>query len=158
MARHEIVATSVAGGRTFWINETKVGQNQFGGKKSDVELVQFFLKQFFLQHPELFKKLPKTRTNASFILIDGVVGDQTIEGIRSFQTFQKGGDPKQVADGVVSVPPFGHTGILHAGMHTILKLNLWIGAKTNIDTSHLERHLDILMFAPNLLREMVFKP
>ena len=156
MARKEMKNTSESGGRIFWLNETRVGQNERHSKNSDVELVQFFLKQFFLEHPKLFIDLQKQiNSNARVFLIDGKVGPQTVGGIRIFQNFQKGGDKRQARDGVVSVSPPGQTGILHAGMLTILKLNLWIEQKTNIDVLNLEKHPDILLFAPNLLKEML---
>lgn len=64
------------------------------------QLVQFFLRTFFRARPELLPKPPPGRTG---FLLDGIVGNQTIEGIARFQTNRKKAGFHIFTDGVVSV-------------------------------------------------------
>lgn len=51
------------------------------GDVRDIQLVQFFLRVFFKKHTDIMPRLPG---KAGF-LIDGKVGNQTIQGIHRFQ-------------------------------------------------------------------------
>src|SRR5215212_3393825 len=87
----------------FTINETKIGANGDNQKRSDIQLVQFFLKKFYGRHSELFRLLPKAPKSPGQFAIDGIVGEQTITGIRLFQEHQSRGGNPLVKDGLVSV-------------------------------------------------------
>jgi hypothetical protein len=108
----------------YYMNETSVGQGGQNKRRSDIQLVQFFLNQFYIGHPELFKLLPSTGSGAASVDIDGQVGLQTIEGIRQFQINRNVADRPAVVDGKVSVAQ----GDVIPGTnteYTIHRLNLW---------------------------------
>src|SRR5262245_18659567 len=87
----------------YYTNETSVGSGGDNRRRSDIQLVQFFLYHFSLGHPELFKQLPKPGSGSATVDIDGAVGRQTVAAIRSFQTYENSANQPAVIDGKVSV-------------------------------------------------------
>lgn len=143
----------------FTINETKVGVNGDNKKRSDIQLVQFFLKKFYRRHPELFRLLPKASKSPGEFAIDGIVGDQTIVGIRFFQEHESRGGSGLVKDGLVSVAPSFESQISHKRF-TIILLNLWFEQHSGEAQflTNLELHPDVIRFAPELQAELSTKP
>lgn len=140
----------------FTLNETTVGKGGNNRKRSDVQLVQFFLQQFYFAHPELFVLLPKTRTGSFAIKIDGICGKQTEMGIRLFQEFQRSQTPTAV-DGLVNVA-HSLTSSITGTFYTIHLLNHWFtkfGGGGKELNGNLENHPDIRIFAPELHTELV---
>lgn len=139
----------------FALNDTRIGRYGDNKKRSDIQLVQFFLKQFYRLHPAYFRMLPQTRSKAAVIVIDGKYGKQTEEGIIYFQLFmQKKGIPIK-PDGLVSVPhslrgPNSNT------VYTIHRLNHYFKLNGEHKEYHgrLEDHPDIVAFAPELRAEL----
>lgn len=136
-------------------NDISVGLGGNNYRRSDVQLVQFFLKQFYDKHPEIFGKLPKSSANK--FMIDGICGSQTTSGIRYFQHYQKEGNMSIAADGLVDVcnnqSPFST--ISHT-VYTILHLNGWFqkNGEGREHNAHLETHPDIVRYAPELRAEL----
>lgn len=151
MARKERVDS----GAVIILNETVVG---VGGtsRRSDIQLVQFFLRQFFLKQPELFRKLPKSRKNASaLVTIDGKFGPQTAAGIVEFQKAVRArGNPIHV-DGIVNVAHSVNSSITNT-QYTILFLNLFFSKfiATPEAVLDVENHPDVMAFAPELRSEL----
>jgi hypothetical protein len=107
--------------------DTPVGKGADNKRIADVQLVQVFLRHFYLQNPALFKKLskPTTNRNAQEILLDGKVGGQVIDGITEFQKdlIRKGAGAIFV-DGRVSIPVSGLRVANSKHVYTIIQLNL----------------------------------
>jgi hypothetical protein len=151
------------GGPQLWditINDISVGLGGNNYRRADVQLVQFFLKQFYDKHPEIFYKLP--RSSANRFMIDGICGGQTTSGIRYFQDYQRnggGGQPLAV-DGLVDVcNKDSPISTISRTLYTILSLNDWFqkygdGREHN---ANLERHPDIIRYAPELRMELALQ-
>jgi hypothetical protein len=110
-----------------YLNETSVGQGGDNRRRSDIQLVQFFLDQFYIENQQLFRLLPQTRPVAVSIDFDGKVGRQTIEGIRLFQRNWCPSSPIMIADGKVSVPSTSYFGVPGTTtlVYTIFFMNVW---------------------------------
>lgn len=139
------------------LNETIVGKGGDNRRRSDIQLVQFFLRQFFNEHPERFAKLPKTRINASNgFTIDGVCGRQTEAGIVDFQRFLVArGFRTQPVDGLVNVATSKVSRITNS-QYTIFTLNLFFNAFGDMPEflQNLENHPDVIQSAPELQAEL----
>lgn len=84
---------------------TPVGNGSDNKRIADVQLVQLFLRHFFILKPDLFRKLPQGKKRTSEIQLDGKVGSQTIAGITEFQKHViRQGKSGTIVDGRVSVP------------------------------------------------------
>lgn len=152
MARKEFMRENLG---VFSINETIIGNGGNNRRLADVQLIQFFLRQFFLVEFQLFKKLPKDRFNTGVITIDGKFGPQTGAGIFEFQKFvQRSGRPIKV-DGLVNVATAENSAITNT-TYTILFLNKFFQDKGDLPEFHgnLENHPDILALAPELQAEL----
>lgn len=139
----------------FTLNETRIGASGDNKKRSDIQLVQFFLKKFYRRHPELFRLLPRASKSPGQFAIDGIVGDQTITGIRIFQQHESRGGNGLVQDGLVSVAQSFESPISHKRF-TIILLNLWFEQHSGEAQflTNLEQHPDIIRFAPELQAEL----
>lgn len=138
----------------FTLNETAIGKGCDNQKRSDVQLIQFFLHEFYKRRPELFVLLPKTKSGVSVIKIDGKYGKQTEAGILLFQKDAKKLGSKVKDDGVVSVADGGKS---EAGnIFTIMNLNLFFMAQGEGKEHHgnLENHPTVFTFAPELAGEL----
>lgn len=143
----------------FALNETRIGRYGDNKKRSDIQLVQFFLKQFYQRHPELFALLPQTKSKAATIVIDGKYGKQTEMGITFFQKYvRKNGVPIKV-DGLVNVA-HSLTGPVSNTVYTIHRLNLYFKHNGEGKEHHgkLENHPDIIYYAPELSNELAAAP
>ncbi len=140
----------------FSLNETSVGRNGNNRKRSDVQLTQFFLKNFYELHPELFVKLPKTPSRANTIKIDGVCGSQTIAAIEEFQRFVVKSRLSSRIDGVVNVATTANLSPLSHTTYTIFHLNSTFAnrGRGREFHNHLEDHPDIISSAPELQAEL----
>jgi hypothetical protein len=148
MARRiEIKVPHLPATRTlFTVTDTPIGagKNVTNKRRADVELVQFFLAQFFAKNPKLFRQLPPTKSGR--FLIDGNCGAQTKAGIWVFQTDASRRGNGIYPDGVVDVPstfltPSGRSS------YTILALNDWF-----IDNGTGAEHFSKLENHPDLAR------
>jgi hypothetical protein len=143
----------------FYLNENDVGRGARGNpKRTDVQLVQFFLAEFYRVHPGLFTRLGKTKTPGSTVDIDGVFGRQTIDGIWVFQDFQKQGRIPILVDGRVTAPAGRNVVVpgLRTTMYTIYRLNDWFfrhGDNMKFN-EELYMHPVILARAPALASEL----
>ncbi len=157
MARKEVANTPGNVLIIHTINETIVGRGNGNNKRlADVQLVQFFLRQFYKQHPELFRRLPKTRTGNGQIKIDGIFGGQTETGILLFQRFQNAFGARILSeDGIVNVASTEISKISRT-LYTILALNEHFRRFGDGKELHnqLEKHPDIIGSAPELLSEL----
>jgi hypothetical protein len=136
------------------LNETAVGKNGNNRRKSDIQLVQFFLHQFFLKNPELFRKLPPTKRKQSVIIIDGQFGKQTEAGIKVFQEeLVRLGVPVKT-DGLVSVMTGRRSS--RGNPFTINFLNSFFKTfgEGNEFSNNLENHPLIFSSAPELAAEL----
>ncbi len=151
MARKELMDGSDG---VFTLNETPIGKNGDNRKKSDVQLVQFFLHQFFLKNPELFRKLPPTKRRQSVIVIDGEFGRQTAAGIAIFQEELRRLAVPVKKDGLISVM----TGIrsTNGNPFTIFFLNSFFKSRGDGSEHHgnLQNHPLIFSSAPELAAEL----
>ena len=156
MARKENMADVQEDLGVFSINETSVGIGGNNRKRTDVQLIQFFLMQFYFEHEEMFDgRVPKTKQGSPIIKIDGICGRQTEMGIWHHQQYiTRSGFPIRV-DGLVSVAravvsPFG------GEVYTIHSLNNWFRLNANGKEFHgkLEDHPNIIQFAPELRSEL----
>lgn len=138
----------------FTLNETSVGKRGNNKKRSDVQLIQFFLRQFYKAHPELFILLPKTKSNSNLIIIDGDCGGQTKAGILHFQK-DRSIDAKIKVDSLVDV---AHSLIssISKTTYTIHHLNHWfqLHAEGKEHHGNLENHPDVIAYAPELHAEL----
>jgi len=139
------------------INETSVGAGGNNKRRSDVQLVQFFLRQFYKSHPQLFAKLPKTSKPDGFVKIDGSFGPQTQGAISTFQTHERSQGLPIATDGLVDVPR-GVISSISQTVYTIIVLNSlynFLEARENGGfVTKIEDHPDILAFAPELRSEL----
>ena len=138
----------------FTLNETPIGRGQTNRKRSDVQLVQFFLHQFYLKNPALFAQLPPTKSKVGVIKIDGEYGKQTEAGILVFQKdVQKRGSRIKV-DGIVNVANGVRS--TSGNQFTIMFLNLFFMTLGDGKEHHgkLENHPLVFSFAPELAGEL----
>lgn len=138
----------------FTLNETAIGRGQTNRKRSDVQLIQFFLHQFFLKNPSLFAQLPPTRNKVGVIKIDGEYGKQTEAGILVFQQdVQKRGSRIKV-DGVVNIAT--NTRSTSGNQFTIIFMNFFFMTLGDGKEHHgkLENHPLVFSFAPELAGEL----
>ena len=133
------------------INGTTVGRNGNNRVRSDVQLVQFFLRKFYEQQPYVRKLAGITE-----IKIDGIAGPTTAKGILWFQKANEGSGKSITADGLVNVmAPSGVSATKHT-VYTIVHLNVYF-RKQGQGKEHyqnLERHPDIIAYAPELHAEL----
>jgi hypothetical protein len=143
----------------FTVNETKIGVGGDNQKRSDIQLVQFFLKKFYGRHAELFRLLPPASKSPGQFALDGLVGAQTETGIRLFQDHQSRAGSGLVKDGLVSVAPSFVSQTSHKRF-TIFLLNLWFEQHSGEAQflTNLELHPDIIRFAPELQAELSTNP
>ena len=139
----------------FALNETTVGMRGSNNKRSDIQLVQFFLRQFYKSHPELFVLLPKTKSPSTLITIDGDCGGQTKTGILVFQRQRRQVGGTIAVDGIVNVAHSLMSSISKTG-YTIHHLNQWFNdfADGKEFNGNLENHPEIIAFAPELQAEL----
>src|SRR5262245_32429757 len=106
------------------VNDTPIGSRSGVGNKAkaDVQLIQFFLSQFYAANPKLFKQLPPTKSRR--FLIDGDCGPQTKSGIWVYQTYESRRGTAIHPDGVVD-PADSSTTSGDSRSATILALNDW---------------------------------
>lgn len=151
MARRRFVKTLSSLNETIYTVDTPIGARQNNRRLADVELVQFFLKQFF-DDPIHKADTPPTRKGIKKILIDGIVGSQTIKAITYFQKYQF----NRVIDGIVSVPII-NASFVGTRMETMWKLNHWFANNSPLKDSfpNLEKLLVNDNSAPHLLAELV---
>ena len=140
----------------FTLNDTSVGRYGENKKKTDIQLVQFFLRQFYKRHREIFVHLPQTRSGDGMIAIDGKYGRQTELGILHFQKYiQKHGIGIK-ADALVSA---AHSlrGPQTDNIYTIHRLNTFFRTHGEYKEHHgkLEGHPDIIALAPELRAELL---
>jgi hypothetical protein len=140
----------------FTLNETSVGRAGNNRKRSDVQLVQFFLQQFYFEHREMFDgRVPRTKNGVPEIKIDGICGRQTELGILNFQKYHSGDGVPIIVDGLVNISRTFSSEI--TGMpYTIGFLNNWFRRFGNGNQFHgnLENHPVIIQFAPELQAEL----
>jgi hypothetical protein len=140
----------------FTLNETSVGRGGNNRKRSDVQLIQFFLMEFYFEHMEFFDgRVPRTKNGTPGIKIDGICGRQTELGIFHFQkAFADAGFPITV-DGQVNVART-ITSQINSNMYTIMHINNWFRLEGNGKQFHgnLENHPDLIQFAPELQAEL----
>ena len=139
----------------FTLNEISVGVGGNNYRRSDIQLIQFFLRQFYKLHSELFVLLPKTKSNSNFILIDGDCGGQTKNGVLIFQKARKQLGLSIAVDGLVDVAHSNYASISKTA-YTIHRLNLWFMQFAEGKEHHgkLENHPDIITYAPELRTEL----
>ena len=155
MARKENMDDFEQGLGVFTINETSVGIGGNNRKRSDVQLIQFFLMHFYFEHPELFALLPRTSTGSGFVKIDGICGKQTQMCIWHYQNYvARDGFPTKV-DGLVSVARAVGSPIT-GEIFTIHNINNWFRLHGSGKEFHgkLENHPNIIQFAPELRSEL----
>lgn len=150
MARKEYMADEES---IFTLNETTVGMGGSNYKRSDVQLVQFFLRQFYKAHPELFVLLPKTSKGGSTISIDGYYGGQTGKGIYYFQKHLKNNGSTVKVDGLVDIAR-GTVSSISNTIYTIHYLNGWF-QKWVDESGNVEKHPDCIKYAPELQAELL---
>ncbi|GEM_PF-2407777 len=158
MARKALVSQSTGNAATheiFAMNDTPVGENQENRRLTDVKLIQFFLFHFYKDNPNLFRSLPPTKRRNSYVMIDGICGQQTKAGISIFQKEMAGFGFSIWADGIV------HTykainGPIHNTTLTIWWLNKWFFSSDYGRgwESNLENHPLMLGSAPDLSAEL----
>lgn len=161
MARKEDMTNSNYGGYKFGVfvvNETSVGKDGQNSKRSDVQLVQFFLGDFFIIYPGLAAGLPTAKDKRRPVALDGKYGQQTEKAILIFQQWAQAQGKTVKADGLVSVPR-GVTSPISQNSYTILLLNAWFQkhGKDKADHGELETNLAITALAPELSRELARK-
>ena len=133
------------------INGTTVGKNGNNRVRTDVQLVQFFLKKFYEQQPYI-----RQLSGLSGIKIDGIAGSQTAKGILWFQKANLGTGKSVTADGLVNVmTPSGVSPTQHT-VYTIVHLNVYFRkqGEGNEHYRNLEKHPDIIAYAPELHAEL----
>lgn len=151
MARKEFISSRSG---VFALNETTVGKNGQNRRRSDIQLVQFFLHQFFLKNPDLFRKLPPTKKRNSVIVIDGEFGKQTAAGIVVFQQDAARRGIKVKPDGLVNVATGNKSA---AGNNfTIMLMNFFFVEFGEGKEHHgnLQNHPLIFAHAPELAGEL----
>lgn len=155
MARKENMTNFQSDLGVFTLNETSVGTNGNNRKRSDVQLVQFFLMHFYFEHPELFALLPKTSTGGSIIKVDGICGRQTQMGIWHYQNYVARDGFPIIVDGLVSVAR-GVTSPISGEIYTIHNINNWFRLHGSGKEFHgsLENHPNVKQLAPELQAEL----
>jgi hypothetical protein len=108
----------------YYTPETPVGtrKNITNKKKADVQLVQFFLSQFYTGNPDLYRKLPPTKSGK--FLIDGDCGPQTKQGIWVFQTWAQKNRYPIYPDGAID-PATQYASPTGRYSYSIIILNDW---------------------------------
>lgn len=142
----------------FSVNETSVGKGGQNSRRSDIQLVQFFLRDFLTVHPELIGDLPTTKNGLRPVSIDGRYGKQTEKAILIFQKWiQSQGMPIKT-DGLVSVAHSMLSPISGAG-YTIMHLNVWFQKYGKDKEYHgrLEHNHEINAYAPELNTDLTIK-
>ena len=144
----------------YTVNDTQIGDRKglSNARKADVQLIQFFLKQFFARNPRLFAQLPRTKSGK--FLIDGDCGAQTRSGIWVYQTYEQKRGNGVYPDGVVDpATSYANPNSIHS--YTILLLNDWFAQNVDVDFTYygsLENHPDIRRDAPELRKELAGTP
>jgi len=152
MARKELMEQPNG---VFTLNETSVGKGGNNRKRSDIQLIQFFLKQFYDQNPALFALLPPTKKRHSVVVIDGVYGSQTEAAILLFQKDVKARGSSVKVDGLVDVAT-GLRSVNSKTQFTIMFLNFFFMTRGEGKEHHgkLENHPEVFAFAPELAGEL----
>lgn len=156
MARKENMTDLNPDMGVFTLNETSVGRNANNKKRSDVQLVQFFLHQFYSNHPEMFDgRVPRTKNGVPAIKIDGICGKQTELGILQFQKYYAEDAIPITVDGQVNIAR-SISSQINGNVYTILYLNDWFKHNGSGKEFHgnLENHPVIKQFAPELQAEL----
>ena len=135
----------------FTLNAISVGKNGNNTRRSDVQLVQFFLKKFYEQQPYL-----RQVSGLSGIKIDGIAGEKTAKGIWWFQHANSGIGNSIKVDGLVSVMLGNGISSISSTVYTILHLNRYFQMQGDGKEHHrnLEKHPDIIENAPELVAEL----
>lgn len=141
------------GGKTWhlYVNATSVGTNGNNSVRTDIQLVQFFLKKFYEREPYL-----RQMSGLTGVKIDGKSGPKTAKGILWFQKAHAGLGNSIAADGLVDV--ITSTGLTpnHHTVYTIIHLNSYFREKGQGRETFdkLENHPDIITYAPELHAEL----
>lgn len=139
----------------FTLNDTRIGRYGDNKKRSDIQLIQFFLRQFYRRHHDLFVQLPQTKSKAAVVVIDGKYGKQTEQGILLFQKQRTERGARIKVDGLVSV---AHSSVspISKTLYTICEMNHWFKDFGDGKEHHgkLENHPDIIAHAPELHAEL----
>ena len=139
----------------YYFNATPVGSGADNKNLADVQLVRFFLREFFLHHPDLFKLVPKLTKDTGTIAIDGKVGGQTIKAIEMFQRHY----PRfLILDGRVSVAVSKYVPETNNEKgFTIVALNQWFfGRNGNARWNGRLRQHPLIRSAPILLHQITY--
>jgi hypothetical protein len=113
----------------FPVGTPKIRGDNTNSNRACIQLVQFFLRDFYDTHPQLRKKLQGAPGR---FLLDGKVGPQTVSGIAVFQQHSRSTKVETVNvinDARVSVP-IGATVPGTEFRWTIHALNLFFAAQT----------------------------
>jgi hypothetical protein len=108
----------------YYVTDTRIGtgKNVTNTRKADVQLVQFFLSQFYAGNPDLYRQLPPTKSGK--FLIDGDCGAQTKAGIWVFQTWAQKNRYPIYPDGVID-PATQYASPSGRYSYAIIVLNDW---------------------------------
>lgn len=139
----------------FTMNSTDIGENQLNRNKVDVELIQFFLWEFYSVNTPLFSLLPVVSRTPG-IEIDGICGRQTKSGIYNFQKYYRLRGNPILADGVVDVTKNLRTSG-NPAIYTIWRLNEWFfanGTGTLSEKEDLLTHPVVRRRARHLIAEL----
>jgi hypothetical protein len=157
MAQRVVINMSgnVAQVEHFTMNNSDIGENRTNRNKADVELIQFFLWEFYSRNGHLFSLLPRVSRTPG-IEIDGICGRQTKSGIYNFQKHHRLlGNPIRT-DGVVDVTKNLHTSG-NPAIYTIWWLNKWFfanGTGTISEKEDLRTHPVVARRARHLIAEL----
>jgi hypothetical protein len=151
MATRRVVTTEF-GERDFYTVQTPIGGVLASKNMADVELVQFFLKRYFMA-PHHIASTPPTRKGEKTILIDGIAGPQTRTAIKLFQKQQKAGGRIIATDGIINVPI---SNVAVNPTSTMWILNRWfmLFAPDKYEFDSLEDISDIKNYAYHLAPEL----
>lgn len=138
----------------FTLNEISVGKNGNNYRRADVQLVQFFLRDWYKRNPGQHHHLPQS-SRGKLIKIDGICGNTTNSAIYGLQKFIRSDGGNIVADGLVDV---AHSTLstITSSVYTIHYLNRIFRKYGDGNEHHgnLENHPDIIAYAPELQSEL----
>jgi hypothetical protein len=95
---------NITGDVELVVNTTRVGLPVVNeGTKADIELVQFYLSEFFDTMPGVLipTDFPRSKKTGEMVSIDGILGPQTNAAIELFQQHL---NQKKKVDKIISVP------------------------------------------------------
>ena len=155
MAHKKIISFSDGSNGEVYVNDISVGLSGNNRRRADVQLVQFFLSQFYNKYPELSAKV--CAENQNRFVIDGFCGKHTCVGIAVYQYYMRSKGTAIEYDGTVNIPNSASqvTSVSHT-FYTILNLNVWFrkyGDGTEYIHS-LQNHPQMQKCAPELRAEL----